>query len=70
MQINNAKKIITLHLEGMPLRNIGDEMGISKDTVGSVIEKWKNGNISHNFFQKKFKDIKKEITGGISIFYH
>jgi hypothetical protein len=29
----------------MPLRNIGDEMGISKDTVGSVIEKWKNGNV-------------------------
>ena len=44
MEINDAKKIITLHLEGMPLRNIGDEMGISKDTVGSVIEKWKNGN--------------------------
>ena len=45
MEINDAKKIITLHLEGMPLRNIGDEMGISKDTVGSVIEKWKNGNV-------------------------
>ena len=45
MQINDAKKIITLHLEGMPLRNIGDEMGISKDTVGSVIEKWKSGNV-------------------------
>ena len=29
----------------MPLRNIGDEMGISKDTVGSVIEKWKNGSV-------------------------
>ena len=45
MQINEVKKIITLHLEGMPLRNIGDEMGISKDTVGSVIEKWKNGSV-------------------------
>ncbi len=45
MEINESKKIITLHLEGMPLRNIGDEMGISKDTVGSVIEKWKNGNV-------------------------
>ena len=45
MQIHVVKKIITLHLEGMPLRHIGDEMGISKDTVGSVIEKWKNGNV-------------------------
>ena len=45
MRLKESKKIITFHLEGITLRNMGDEMDISKDTVGSVIEKWKSGNV-------------------------
>ena len=37
MRPNLYKKIIKPHLEGIPLRNMGEEMDISKDTVGAVI---------------------------------
>ena len=49
MRLNESKKIITSHLEGITLGNIGDEMDISKYTVGAVIEKWNSGNVL--FFQ-------------------
>ena len=50
MRLNESKKIITSHLEGITLGNIGDEMDISKYTVGAVIEKWNSGNVL--FFQQ------------------
>jgi predicted nucleic acid-binding Zn-ribbon protein len=49
MKNEEVIKIITEHLNGKSLREIANELDISKDAAANVIKEWKNGKI--NFIQ-------------------
>ena len=49
MITKTVTEIITNHLNGKSLREIANELDISKDAAANVIKDWKNGKI--NFFQ-------------------
>ena len=47
MKIEIMVQIINEHLKGRTVRDIGDELGISKDTVNNVLKEWRNGRIAY-----------------------
>lgn len=47
MKIEIMVQIINEHLKGRTVRDIGEELGISKDTVNNVLKEWRNGRIAH-----------------------